>query len=496
MTHDRRQFLHAALAAPAVLHSALGAPEPDEPPAGWPKSPFLAGNFFPVHEETVADDLKVVGAIPKELDGLFVRNGPNPRFAPKGNYHWFDGDGMLHAVRLSGGKASYQNRYVRTKGFEEEKKAGKALYTGFLDKPDMKRVLAGEYPFKNAANTSLTWHAGVLLAQWEGGDPHAVRVPKLETVGPHTFGGKLKHAWSAHPKIDPATGEMVGFGYDVKPPFASFSVVNAKGELTRTAAVELKRATMMHDFALTANYLIFPEQPETFDLKRAIAGQPPWYFDPKSPTRFGLVPRAGDGKTLWFEAEPGFFFHTLSAFEDGGAVILHACRFPRFPDELGFGGDSADKKDKVANKPVLYRWKFDLKAGTVKEGPADDATTEFPRINEAFTGRKHRYGYAGEEGGDLFDGYRKFDLERGTAERHALGEGRTGGEVVFIPRPTAKAEDDGWLVTFVFDKPSGKSELLVIAAADFTAKPLARVTIPTRVPYGFHATWVPGDKLG
>jgi carotenoid cleavage dioxygenase len=422
---------------------------------------------------------------------MFVRNGPNPQFAPVGKYHWFDGDGMLHGVRLHDGQASYRNRYVRTKGFGEEKKAGKALYTGLLDKPDLKKIAAGEYPFKNAANTSLTFHAGLLLAQWEGGEPHAVKVPSLDTVGPHTFANKLKHAWSAHPKIDPETGEMIGFGYDIKPPFVSFSVVNAKGELVRTAPVELKRPTMMHDFAMTANYLIFPEQPETFDFKRVIAGKMPWYFDAKLPTRFGLVPRNGKGETRWFTAETGYFFHTLNAYEDGDVVVLFACRFPRFPGELGF----SDIEDKTPNVPVLYRWRFDLKTGSVKEGAVDDTATEFPRINDSRLGRKCRYGYMGEAAGDLFNGYRKFDIEKNTATRHKLPEGTFGGEAIFVPRTDAKTEDDGWLLTFTHNNANNTSELLILDARDISAKPLARIAIPQRAPYGFHATWVAGAAL-
>jgi carotenoid cleavage dioxygenase len=487
----RRHFLHHALAAgtvPLLNHPGAGAV-----PIGWPESRFLEGNFFPVHEETAAADLKVVGTLPKELDGLFVRNGPNPQFAPIGKYHWFDGDGMVHAVRIRDGKADYRNRYVRTAGFAEEKKAGKALYTGLLEPRDLKKVAAGEPLFKNAANTSLAFHAGKLLAQWEAGEPHALTVPDLDTVGPHTFGGKLKHPWSAHPKLDPETGELFGYGYDIKPPFVSYSVVDPKGALVRTATVDVKRPTMMHDFALTANYLIFPEQPQTFDLKRAIAGKMPWHFDPKLPTRFGLVPRSGRGDTVWFTAEPGYFFHTLNAFEDGDTVVLVACRFARFPDALALGGDAPDK---TPNAPVLYRWTFDLKSGAVKEGPIDDAPSEFPRINERTLGRKMRYGYVGEAAGDLFDGYRKFDLQKNTAERHRLGDGRFGGEAVFVPHPEARAEDAGWLLTFVFDKGTEKSELLVLDACDFAAKPVARVQLPRRVPYGFHGTWVPGAALG
>ncbi len=490
MPLDRRHFLQSSITLPWLVSRDLAASQ--EPPSGWPNSPFLSGNFFPVHKETEHAKLKVVGAIPAELDGLFVRNGPNPQFPPKGNYHWFDGDGMLHAVRLREGAATYRNRYVQTAGFETERKAGRALFGGILDKPDLKKVAAGESPFKNAANTSLVWHAGKLLAQWEGGEPHAIRVPTLETAGLHSFKGKLKHAWSAHPKVDPSSGEMIGYGYDIKPPFVSFSVVNAKGELVRTTPVDLKRPTMIHDFAITTNYLIFPEQPQTFDFKRAIAGQSPWYFDEKLPTRLGLIARKGETPARWFEAKPGFFFHTLSAHEDGDTVVLHACRFPRFPSELGFGDTPANKEP---NKSVLYRWVMNLKRGTLTEGPIDDQATEFPRMNESRTGMKHRFGYCGEEGGDLFSAYRKFDLDKGTVIRHELGKGRTGGEAIFVPRSEATMEDDGWLITFVFDQANEKSELLILECQDFTAKPVARVLLPVRVPYGFHGTWIPGTEL-
>jgi carotenoid cleavage dioxygenase len=495
MPLDRRHFFHQAVlagAAPLLRAHPGAAAEPAKVPPGWPESAFLEGNFFPVHAETTATDLKVIGALPKELDGLFVRNGPNPQFAPKGRYHWFDGDGMLHGVRVRDGGASYLNRYVRTAGFEKEKDAGKALFGGLLDPPDLARAAAGKPLFKNAANTSLAWHAGKLLAQWEAGEPHHVRVPGLETVGAYTFGGKLTHAWSAHPKIDPETGEMIGYGYATRPPYCRFSVVNPKGELVRTADVDLKHPTMMHDFAITANYAVFPEQPQTFDMARALRKQSPWHFDPKLPIRFGLVPRTGTDKPRWFEAETGYFFHTLNAYEDDGAVLVYACRYPRFPDALAFGPGGADK---TPNRPVLYRWRLDLKTGAVKEGAIDDADSEFPRVNDARLGRKTRYGYAAEVDGVTVRAFRKFDLEKGTAVRHALGAGRSGGEGVFVPRPGATAEDDGWLVAFVHDAAANRGELLVLDARDFGAKPVARVPLGVRVPYGFHGTWIPGADL-
>src|SRR5213596_370957 len=162
----RRHFLSATASAPLLaLYHAVAA---DKKP---PRSPLLEGNFAPVREEVTADNLKVIGKLPKELNGLFVRNGPNPQFEPKGAYHWFDGDGMLHGVRLKDGKASYRNRYIRTDGWTEENRAGKALYTGMLGLPDFKKIAQTGEPGKNTANTALVWHNGKLLALWEGGAP-------------------------------------------------------------------------------------------------------------------------------------------------------------------------------------------------------------------------------------------------------------------------------------------------------------------------------------
>src|SRR6266567_1715850 len=175
---------------------------------GWPSHPYLQGNFAPVQEEITADNLPVICTLPPELDGLFVRNGPNPQFPPLRHYHWFTGDGMLHGVRIQGGRASYRNRYVRTQGWKDEHAAGKALYPSFALDPlsvIVASVLKNRFHHrpagKNSANTALVWHDGRLLALWEGGEPHEITVPCLDTVGPYTYGGQLTHPFTAHPKV-------------------------------------------------------------------------------------------------------------------------------------------------------------------------------------------------------------------------------------------------------------------------------------------------------
>lgn len=503
MTLSRRGFLKSsstAAALAALLEGGGPAFAQEQKKAGRPKNPFLEGNYGPVKEEITADTLKVIGQLPAELDGMYVRNGPNPQFPPLGGYHWFEGDGMLHGVRIRDGKASYRNRWVRTAAWEYEHKAGKAMLGSFTDPPKNPSLLTSGPP-RNKANTALVWHDGRLLALWEGGEPHTIAVPSLDTKGPHKYDGKLKHAFTAHPKVDPATGEMLFFGYNMMfKPHLQYSVVDAKGQIARTTTVELPRGVMMHDFAVSQKHTLFLDLPETFSLERAMKGQPPLRFEPELGARIGVLSRYGDGKEVkWFSITPCYVFHTLNAYEEGDEVVLLACRFKEFPQGLNFGDaphPAENRLGPVGASPYLYRWRLNLKTGTVKEGPLDDVAGEFPRLNETLTGKSSRYGYLAREGGEFLDAILKYDLTKGTREEHAFGKGRSCGEAVFVPRHGAKQEDDGWLITFVHDAPSGKGELVVVNAQDFKSPPVARVLIPARIPFGFHGLWLDGKVLG
>ena len=467
-------------------------------------NPFLQGNFAPVHEEVTADDLTVVGKLPPEMDGMFVRNGPNPQFPPIKNYHWFEGDGMLHGVRIQEGRASYRNRYIRTPYWKAENAAGRAMYGSFLDPLSVTMLLRvirnglKRLPLmKNTANTALVCHDGRLLALWEGGEPHEIQVPGLDTVCPYTYGGKLKHRFTAHPKVDPATGEMLFFGYSLFKPSVQYSVVNAQGKIASTTTIDIPRPVMMHDFAITPRYTLFMELPLTPSVKRMLRGQPLLKFEPELGARFGILPRYGRGQDIkWFEVSPCFVFHTLNAYEDGDEVVLLACRTKGFPDSFFMPPITQTGDGTLIGKefaPVMYRWRLNLKTGATREEALDDVPAEFPRINEGLVGSRTRYGYTVNinEPNELL----KYNFEKGMSERHDHGRVRIGGEGVFVPRPNAREEDDGWLVTYVHDEGNGTSELIVIEAQDFSAPPLARVRIPARVPYGFHGAWVSGEML-
>lgn len=452
-------------------------------------NPYLADNFAPVQTELTVDELLVLGELPLELNGMFVRNGPNPQFPPLDRYHWFDGDGMLHGVHLQGGKARYYNRYIRTQGFEQERRAGRALWGGLVE--------PSQIGFKNVANTALVWHCDRLLALWEGGKPHAIDVPSLDTIGSYTFNGKLTSPVTAHPKVDPVTGEMMFFGYSLaQPPYVKYSVVSAEGDLLRTVPIDLPVGVMMHDFAITERYTIFMDLPLTFRLERLQRGETAFAFERDRPSRFGILPRHGDNQTIrWFEVLSCYIFHTLNAYEAGDEIVLIACRMGS-TSVLGAspGSHEGDNRQIQSDVPLLYRWQFNLKTGAVQEHPLDDAhPCEFPRINEQYLGRQTRYGYAGNSAPTempKFDGLLKFDLDNQRVQMHQFRRGCYGGEGVFVPRSGAISEDDGWLMTFVHDETQDTSELVIVSTQAITDEAIARILIPQRIPYGFHGTWI------
>lgn len=446
-------------------------------------NPYLLGNFAPVSTEIQAENLKVIGEIPTELRGMFVRNGPNPQFPPIGQYHWFHGDGMLHSVRLEKGQASYHNRYIHTFGFKKEQEAGQAIWSGLFEG-------------KNTANTALVWHGDKFLALCEGGEPHQIQLPSLDTLGPVNFDGKLTSAFTAHPKVDPVTGEMLFFGYSLmQQPFLQYGIVSPEGELVKLIPIELPVGVMMHDFAITEHYTIFLDFPFTFRPERMAEGQPIFLFEAETPSRFGILPRHGESSDIrWFESPSCYSFHTLNAYESGDEIVLIACRM-ELTNALGI---TQENSNSAGNTPYLYEWRFNLQTGAVQERSLGDLACEFPRINEKYLGRKNCYGYAGKSKlGEmpLFDGLLKYDLETGKIEIHAFEPHCYGGEAVFVPHPQANSEDHGWLLTFVYHEASDQSELIVLDAQNFTQPAIARIIMPQRVPYGFHGAWVAAEQF-
>ena len=470
-----------------------------------PVTTYLEGNFAPWPMEGEIRDLAVEGEIPRELSGAYYRNGPNPQFAPRGRYHWFDGDGMIHGFFFENGRCDYRNRWVRTQRFEAERAAGEALFGGLGDMTagDPRAVgLSG-----NAANTNIVWHAGRLLALWEAGLPHELDPRTLSTRGPWDFDGALVRRidpalagnadgvvpgiMTAHPKLDPDTGEMLFFGYSPIPPYLVYLVADRDGRLVRSEPIDVPFASMMHDFITTESHVIFPVFPAVFDLSLIEQGGSPLAWRPERGTHIGVMPRdGGNADVVWFESDPCYVFHPMNAHSDGERVVAEVARYPRLPL---FGVDGAAPA-------TLHRWTLDLASGTVKEEPLDDCPCEFPRLDERFAGKAYRHGYSGGgvrslsagqrfDEGPVFDSVLHYDLQRGTKRAHTLPAGDSLGEPVFVPRSATAEEGDGFLLVLAHRGAENRSDLLVLDATRVDAAPLATVKLPHRIPYGFHGNW-------
>ncbi len=388
------------------------------------QNPFLTGIFAPVVREVTADDLEVIGDIPRDLDGIYLRNGPNPAFQPRGRYHWFDGDGMVHAVEFHDGRAVYRNRWLRTAGFEAEQAAGRALWPGLMGRPDSSAPRGGGSDgwLKDTANTDIVFHNGFALALWyQCGLPYRLDPLTLETRGIEKFGGGLRRTVSAHAKVDPVTGELLFFDYATRPPLMTYNVVSAAGQLIHHAPIDLPGPRLPHDMAVTEHHTILMDLPLFWDPELLRRGVHKVTFYPELPSRFGILPRHGTNADVrWFEAPPCYIYHVVNACEDGATIVMDACRVvDAAPASTRGAGELARMRAFLRLEAQLCRWRFDLATGTATEELLDDRLTEWPSINRHLTGRRSRYAYNACV--PHYEGLVKYDLQRNTSERYLYG---------------------------------------------------------------------------
>ena len=401
-------------------------------------NPFLSGNYAPVEDENVWENMEVIGEIPKDLSGNFLRIGPNPVYVPDvATYHIFDGDGMIHGVEIKDGKAVYRNKFVDTEGLRLEREKGTWIWKGMAGMADL---VNGTPPpeegmMKNTANTAMVYHNKTLYALMEAAPPHAMKLPSLETIGEETFSGKLSHPFTAHPKVDAVTGEMITFGYSPFPPFLTHSVINPEGEIVHTAPITMPKGIMMHDCAITENFTVFLDTPITFDFQRAMAGGLMLDWEPENGTRLGVVPRmGGDDDIKWFDVDTSMCFHVANAWEDGDEVVVQASRSLKsnVAQATEMAREGVTDPDELGR---LYEWRLNMKTGESSERHLNEEHhCDFTRINDDLMGRKSRYVYAARfdlENGAKFNAELKYDNETGNVQIHELGAGRWGGEGVF-----------------------------------------------------------------
>jgi len=389
----------------------------------------------------------------------------------------------VHGIRLEDGAARwYRNRWVRSRAVAT---ALGETWPGGPVHADMDA----------APNTNVIGHAGRTLALVESGPVPYELTDELDTVGPTNLGATLPAGYTAHPKLDPVTGELHamaywwGWGNQVQ-----YIVIGRDGRVTRTVDVPTKGPTMMHDFSLTEHHVVVYDQPVIFDLDEAMKGVSfPYHWDDDYGSRVGVMPRAGTADDIrWFEVDPCYVFHPMNAYDDGDDVVLDVVRHPRMFDRVRNGPDDG--------VPTLDRWTIDRSSGKVIEERLDDRGQEFPRVDERVVSRRHRYGYAALADDTIVSdlsqprsGLVKHDVEKGTSEVHAFTVNAGPAEGVFVPSSPDADEDDGYVLAVVYDPDRDGSDLVILAAQDFTGEPVARVQLPQRVPFGFLGKWVPDD---
>jgi carotenoid cleavage dioxygenase-like enzyme len=452
-------------------------------------------NQAPIPMECDALFLKVVGELPRELNGTLYRNGPNPQFDAPGA-HWFVGDGMLHAFHLENGRASYRNRWVRTPKWQAEHDAGRALFGGFGQK--LPNAPASTIQDGGVANTNIIFHGGRLLALEEGHLPTEIEPGTLATLGHCNYGGSIAGPFTAHPKIDPVSGEMMFFGYNAAGPFTpalSFGSVNASGVVTRFDRFEAPYASMVHDFVVTENHLLFPVLPLTGSMARAISGRPPYAWEPDKGAYVGVMKRQGSASDIvWFRAENCYVFHVMNAWENGNRIIadvMQCDEAPLFPHPDG------SPTDGVKSRARLCRWTFDLAGNTDRftQTYLDDIKGEFPRIDDRRTGLASNHGWYACANPDVpmsdsFCGIMHVSGKGSRLGQYQLPIRDTISEAVFVARGDDAAEGDGWLLAVVWRGRENRSDLAVFNATDVEVGPVALVQLGHRVPDGFHGNWV------
>ena len=444
-------------------------------------NPYLVGNYAPVGVEETVTDLPVTGMLPESLNGRYLRNGPNPIGSPDpATYHWFAGEGMVHGIRLDGGRARwYRNRWVRS--------AEVAAALG--EEPHAGPVVEG---MDFAANTNVIAHAGRIYAIVEAGARPYELTAELETVGPSDFRGTLPGGYTAHPKRDPQTGELHAISYYwAWGNQVQYSVVGVDGRVRRLVDIPVGGPVSIHDLSITTRYAVIYDLPVLFSPEALSEGFAfPYRWSEDYHSRVGLLPLDGGADdVVWCEVEPCYVFHPMNAYDEDGTVVVDLVRHPKmFATHLTGPDEGA---------PVLERWRIDPAAGKVATELLDDRAQEFPRVDERVVGRRHRYGYSAavnnqdkdEAGFGIGSALLKHDLTTGAVDTRPLRGG--AGEAIFVPERATSDEDAGYVLSLVYDAERQASDLLVLHAQDFTGDPVAVVHLPVRVPYGFHGNWAP-----
>ncbi|XWS49436.1 hypothetical protein CRYUN_Cryun12cG0003700 [Craigia yunnanensis] len=481
----------------------------------------LSGNFAPVNELPPTECEVIQGSLPSCLDGAYIRNGPNPQYHPRGPYHLFDGDGMLHSLRISQGRATLCSRYVKTYKYTTERSVGSRVVPNFFSSFSSlsaclargalfaTRIIIGHYnPAKGIglANTSLTLFGNRLYALGESDLPYAVRLTSngdIETLDRHDFDGKLLASMTAHPKVDPDSGEAFAFRYGPIRPFLTYFYFDANGNKHPDVPIlSMVHPSFLHDFAITKNYALFADiQMRIKPIKMIFRGGSPMILDPVKVPRLGVIPRyaKNESEMRWFEV-PGFNpVHVVNAWEEdnGNAIVMLAPNIISVEHAL-------ERMDLIHG--MMEKVRIDLKTGLVTRQSISSRNLDFAVINPSYLAKKNRYVYSGVgEPLPKISGVVKLDVSKGefqecTVASRMYGPGCYGGEPFFVAKAAENSvadveEDDGYLLSYVHNENTGESRFLVMDAKSPNLDLVATVKLPQRIPYGFHGHFVKQSEL-
>lgn len=480
------------------LPSTSPSPTPDLDVESWWINAWRPSSATGSYEIT-----DIQGEVPRELAGTLYRNGPSQQILPAEGYgalHLFDGDGMIHAFRFEDGHVFYTGAFAENPTFQREKELGHFAMSSVgvhLDEPDPVCFMRAQH------NTNVVYHGGKLMALVENAWPWQMDARTLASIGDVTFDGpQLGMSVSAHPKIDARTGQMLIHGYGPLDPYLQFYVVEPDGRSSLAEGLDVPYPVMMHDMAITENYAIFLYAPIVMDGPGLVAGgafNDCISYQPELGLKFAIRRREAGSPLQWFDAPtPGFIFHPGNAYEEDGRIFMDACTYldPNALLQSLSGWRSGKVPTGFAANPFLYE--FDLATGACRETKLDDRGAEFPRLDDRLVGYKNRFGYAALDrgsGGAMEDSWStllRYDRQGGANVIHDFGRWQWPSEPVFAARSADSAEDDGFILSVVYDGTDDSSSLVILDASNLDKEPLAKCRLRERIPMGFHGNFAPG----